>query len=176
MEVIGKIEWINEEPKEFNNQMSIGIKVNGTFYNKYDEEEVLESVLNVLKKGYEVKLQVDERNVIESLEVLSDEVKEESNFTDDMISFEDLLKEGHNQGLKSVDSEVISCDFEKNTALVKVTIETRKGTFKAHGDATKENCKSSMIVSHFLRMAETRGLARALRFATNNAKTAKEEI
>ena len=32
-----------------------------------------------------------------------------------------------------------------------------------------------MIKPHFIRMAETRAIARALRWATNNAKVAEEE-
>jgi len=45
--------------------------------------------------------------------------------------------------------------------------------FSAHGDA--EGIGSEMIKPHFMRMAETRAIARALRWATNNAKVAVEE-
>jgi methylthioribose-1-phosphate isomerase len=46
--------------------------------------------------------------------------------------------------------------------------------FHAYGDASQENC-AELVKKHYIRMAETRAIARALRWATNNAQTAKEE-
>lgn len=73
--------------------------------------------------------------------------------------------------------------MEKKWAVVKASVtifiidgeDSRKATFEGHGDATQENIKGDIIKPHFLRMAETRAIARALRWATNNATTADEE-
>ena len=54
-------------------------------------------------------------------------------------------------------------------------IVTSKGTFEAVGDASAENVGEGIAI-HLVRMSETRAIARALRWATNSASTAMEEV
>jgi len=185
-DIQGKIQWLPNAPTEYpqgSGKYNIGLKINGKFYNKHDEVPKLEEVLKALKVGFEVKLQVVE-NIIQELEIVSDKVeaKESGNFGDDLISFETLLEEAHSkfEGNFTIKTELISHDAEKKAAVFKAIVEVTKDgmtfEFQAHGDADQENCQSSMIKPHYIRMAETRAIARALRWATNNAKTAAEEI
>jgi len=184
-EIQGKIQWLPKAPTEYpqgSGKYNIGLKINGKFYNKHDEVPKLEENLKALKVGFEVKLTVVE-NIIQGLEVVSDKVeaKDKGNFGDDLISFEDLLEEAHStfKGDFTIKTEMISHDAEAKAAVFKAIVEiTKEGQcyeFQAHGDADQVNCQSAMIKPHYLRMAETRAIARALRWATNNAKTAAEE-
>ena len=68
-------------------------------------------------------------------------------------------------------------DYEKSQAIfsacVSIEREGRIELFTGHGDAC--GITNDTIKPHFIRMAETRAIVRALRFATNNAKVAEEE-
>jgi len=183
-DIQGKIQWLPNAPTEYpqgSGKYNIGLKINGKFYNKHDEVPKLEEVLKALKVGFEVKLKVVE-NIIQELEIVSDKVVEEKgNFSDDLISFETLLEEAHTKfkGNFTIKTELISHDAISKSAVFKAIVEvTTDGQcyeFQAHGDADQDNCQSQMIKPHYIRMAETRAIARALRWATNNAKTAVEE-
>ena len=112
--------------------------------------------------------------------------------TDDMIKLEDLLNQAHDKfkGNFSVTTEMLQIDWEKKTALFKAKVEVpywnksvREGkeyleiaikVYEGYGDATQDNC-GEMVKKHWIRMAETRAISRALRWATNNAKAAIEE-
>jgi len=102
----------------------------------------------------------------------------ENNWKEDIVDFETLLNEAHKKfdGKFSIKTELISHDSEKKSAVFKAIIEANNQIYQAHGDADQDNCSSSMIKPHYLRMAETRGIARALRWACNNAKVSQEEI
>jgi len=102
----------------------------------------------------------------------------------DIIKFETLLNLAHKKGLHNIETEMISVDWEKKTALFKATVVTIEGkgedsirrTFQAYGDATQENIGSEKVKMHWIRLAETRAIARSLRWATNNAKCSDAEI
>ncbi len=104
---------------------------------------------------------------------------------DDMITLSDLLGMAHKKGLKSITTECITYNSEKKSAMFKATvIMYRKGgastdgdmVFTGHGDVDQENLKKESFVSpHWYRMAETRAIVRALRWATNEARAAEEE-
>ena len=66
-------------------------------------------------------------------------------------------------------------DVEKKFALFKAIVTLNGMTFTGHGDATSDNIDNAAIGKHFIRMAETRAIVRALRFATNDARCAVEE-
>lgn len=105
--------------------------------------------------------------------------KDKKDWSDDIINYETLLNRAHELAIKnkcdfSVSTELINHDMEKKFAVVKATVKLGDSTFQAYGDADQENC-GDLIKPHFLRMAETRAIARALRWATNNAATAEEE-
>jgi hypothetical protein len=100
----------------------------------------------------------------------------ENNWKEDIVDFETLLNEAHKKfdGKFSIKTELISHNSEKKSAVFKAIIEVKKygqnQIYEAHGDANQDNCSSSMIKPHYLRLAETRGIARALRWTCNNAK------
>jgi len=145
------------------------------WYNMQGDPSVLEEWLKTtIQKGNSIEFELI-AGFVDNLKLIS-KAKEQS-FTDDLISFEDLLAEAHKKfdGTFSIRTELIHNDWEKKQALVKATIEiVGVGEFTAYGDATQENC-GDMVKKHWIRMAETRSIARALRWATNNAKTAEEE-
>ena len=151
-------------------------------------------VEEIISKGDHIKItysEIGKNRTAESIEVIKKAEKKSDNWTDDMTSFEDLLSAAHTQGLVNISTEPIEIDMEKQYAVVKATVtmkvkeevmksglKTEEFVFKTYGaigDADQGNC-SENIKPHFVRMAETRAIARALRWATNNAKVAKEEI
>ena len=88
-----------------------------------------------------------------------------------------LLDLAHKDGLSAIETRVLSLPHENAMAIaiVQATVTTSQGTFQAVGDATEDNVGNG-IEPHLVRMAETRAIARALRWATNSASTAEEEI
>ncbi len=119
---------------------------------------------------------------------------------DDMVDFEQLLSKAHSlKAPFSIKTQCLKIDWEKKTAFFKATIEVYAtdeqykkyvigdlseeskrpvrmmlAEFEGHGDATEDNC-GEMVKKHWIRMAETRAIVRALRWYTNNAKCAEEE-
>ena len=163
-----------------------GIKGENSWYNKAknvmtdDAEADVVAMIDQIAKGDKVSLEIDEANQYYSI-TLIEKGKEKSNW-DDMTNFEDLLNDAHkNHKLGDITTEMISVDFDKKTAVFKATVtgEDDDGktahVFQAHGDATQENIDSDKVKVHWIRMAETRAISRALRWLTNNAKVAEEE-
>lgn len=94
----------------------------------------------------------------------------------DYVLFAGLLEEAHKQELESIETELIQIPTgDCPMAIVSAAIKTKKGRFTALGDASPENV-NKFITPHLIRMAETRALARAFRFATNIGMTAFEEL
>ncbi len=95
----------------------------------------------------------------------------------DYTTLAGLLQRAHEEGLSSVQTKVVTLPYENpdGVAIVQATVKTSKGTFEATGDASTNNVGEGIQV-HLVRMAETRAIARALRWATNSASTAEEEI
>jgi len=79
--------------------------------------------------------------------------------------------------LKRVAIAVLQFPAEANgwTTVVHATVETDRGTFSAIGDASPESVAPA-LAPHAIRVAETRALARALRWATNTAAAVAEEM
>ena len=130
-----------------------------------------------LNKGDKIKLKITGIGRYSVIEVLE---KAEKSGWDDMTNFEELLNDAHkNHELTSIKTEMISYDWEKKNALVKATVTGEiKGDeviFQAYGDATQDNISTDHVKQHWIRMAETRAIARALRWFTNNAAVAEEE-
>lgn len=96
----------------------------------------------------------------------------------DFILFAGLLDVAHQDNLESVNTDLIQVPSVENanTAIVKATVKTKKGTFTGIGDANPKNVSMASIALHAIRMAETRAIARALRFATNIGMTSLEEL
>ena len=96
----------------------------------------------------------------------------------DFILFAGLLDAAHQDNLESVNTDLVQIPTAENkdVAIVKATVKTKKGTFTGWGDANPKNVSMASIALHSIRMAETRAIARALRFATNIGMTSLEEL
>jgi len=79
----------------------------------------------------------------------------------------------------SIKTKMLEYDRENKFALfvaqVIIEIDGSKQVFTGYGDSDKTNT-GAMVQSAYIRMAETRALCRALRFATNIADTSVEEV
>ena len=89
----------------------------------------------------------------------------------EFISFEGLLNAFHKNGGNEIRTEIVRTD----PLIVQATVSGSKGTFQGLGDADKDNV-NSMILKHKIRMAETRAIARALRWYTNIGMCSAEEM
>ena len=118
---------------------------------------------------------------------MSDSPKEPSNITyendnpgDERPLFRDLLSRAHNMGLTHIKTKAISISNPPERRAVfkaTVTMRTEDGLldFVGHGDRDDKNTHA-LIAPHYIRMAETRAIARALRWATNEGRTCAEEM
>lgn len=95
----------------------------------------------------------------------------------DFVTFEGLLDLGHQEGLSHIFTEIVQVPAEenKNTAIIRALVKVKKGEFSGYGDASPASVGRN-IAPHIIRMAETRAVARALRFAVNIGMTAVEEL
>lgn len=145
------------------------------WYNITGEPEVLTELMkNVVARGNIIEFEFN-NNVVGSLKLIK-KGESKSGF-DDLTNFEELLNDAHKKfpnGL-SIKTKLISLDYEKKQAIfnASVSLELENVVYTAHGDA--EGISNENIKPHFIRMAETRAIARALRWATNNAKASYEE-
>lgn len=99
------------------------------------------------------------------------------------ITHEGLLDEFHKKGGKEISTELISSDG--GTYIFKATVKIldnkdpkkapMEKIFTGHGDANKDNVNSN-IAKHLIRMAETRAINRAMRFATNIGMCSTDEL
>lgn len=93
------------------------------------------------------------------------------------VLFEGLLEVAHEHcHLQSISTNLIQLPTQESPfCIVQATVTTDKGeSFQGIGDASPANV-NKMIVPHLIRMAETRAVARALRFLTGFG-TAFEEL
>jgi len=172
------------DPKKWNGKTQIGFTLKGDpdkWYNISGTEDELRKIRKTLiSKGNEIEFEFDNEKV-SNLKVLSQAKEEKESLDEDIVNFETLLSDAHEKfGDKfSIATEKIDIDVEKKYALFKAVVTIKQDDFvrefQAHGDATSENVKGEYIKPHFIRMAETRAIARALRWTTNNAATAEEE-
>jgi len=93
------------------------------------------------------------------------------------ISYAELLKIAHEEGLRSIQTEILAQPSDQNgdRCIVKATAETEKGHFEGIGDADPGNVEE-FLVPHLIRVAETRAKARALRDAVNVGVVSLEEL
>jgi len=80
----------------------------------------------------------------------------------DFVKFEWLLNEFHENGWKSITTEILNLE----PFIVRATATWEKWTYTWMGDANDDNV-NRMISKHKIRMAETRAIARALRWYNN---------
>lgn len=95
----------------------------------------------------------------------------------EVATYQGLLAKAHDEGLHSVKTEIVQFPTKDNdqTAIVRVEVRTSEGVFAAIGDASPANV-NRRIAPHFIRMAETRAKARALRDAVNIGMVSLEEL
>ena len=93
------------------------------------------------------------------------------------INHHGLLHIAHKMGLVGIETEHISLDPTCIIFKATVTMKVGKVTkiFTGYGDADKGNV-NDRIAQHYIRMAETRAINRALRLATNIGMTSEEEL
>ena len=89
----------------------------------------------------------------------------------DFIKFEGLLSLFHENGGESIKTEIVST----NPLIIQATASGTKGVYQGIGDANKDNV-SKMIAQHSIRMAETRAIARALRWYNNIGMCSSDEL
>ena len=169
----GKIEAISGI-KEFQGKLNIGFRIEDNWYNITGTQAELDNIRNTLiKKGNEIEFEA-ENKMAKNIKVISEAA--ETGWQEDIIDFATLLNEAHKQGLTAIHTENLVIDLEKRYALFKAIATGKKGSFEAHGDVTAENITGEFIRPHWIRMAETRSIARALRWYTNNASTSDVEV
>lgn len=137
---------------------------------------------NYVKLG-EAEIEVIDNQIsfvlMSKLDVPKKPVVGSKKWEDDMVTFEDLLTKAHDLKVPfSIKTECLNIDLEKKYALFKarVIVDGEKQTiFEGHGDATSDNVTGEFIKPHFIRMAETRSIVRALRWYTNNGCAEEEK-
>jgi hypothetical protein len=100
----------------------------------------------------------------------------------DYVTHAGLLAEAHKDGLKSIITEIVRMKEDSDQVVIKATVtmytlenEYPERIFTAYGDADNKNTNAN-ILPHKIRMAETRAINRALRFATNIGMCSVEEL
>lgn len=96
----------------------------------------------------------------------------------DFCSYAGLLDLAHRElALSGIRTQLLQAPSPDNghTAIVWAEVTTNRGVFSGIGDANPDNV-GRLIVPHIVRMAETRGKARALRDAANIGGAALEEL
>jgi len=92
----------------------------------------------------------------------------------EFIKFEGLLAEFHANKGKSIETEELP-NSTLDEPKFKATVSGDNGTFTGHGDANTKNV-SALVSSHKYRMAETRAIARALRWYNNIGICSVDEL
>jgi hypothetical protein len=95
----------------------------------------------------------------------------------EVVTCKGLLHLAHGERLSNVRSRLVQLPTKENgeTAIVLVRVSTSRGVFSGIGDANPRNV-NARIAPAFIRMAETRALARALRAALDVGAVAIEEL
>jgi hypothetical protein len=93
------------------------------------------------------------------------------------IAYAEILKIAHEEGLKSIATELLLTPTDENghLCIVKATVQTERGRFEGLGDADPGNVEAD-FAPHLIRVAETRAKARALRDAVNIGVVSFEEL
>jgi len=97
----------------------------------------------------------------------------------DIVGLQELLDKAHALGLTGIQTKIVQLPDASNGNVAvhhaTVIMGEKQHTFEGTGDASPSNV-GSFIKPHIIRMAETRAIVRALRWATNTGKAAREEM
>lgn len=91
---------------------------------------------------------------------------------------EELVQWATEAGLQSIHTEILHVSIEKQEAIVKATATGERGTYTGLGDCLP-NVRGNvgkMVSAHWIRMAETRAINRALRLYTGRAMCSLDEL
>lgn len=94
------------------------------------------------------------------------------------VLYAGLLETAHGAGLKAIRTQMLQAPAEENrwTAIFHAEVEMGDGSvFGGSGDANADNV-TKMVAPHYIRMAETRAKARALRDALSITDVVAEEL
>ena len=91
------------------------------------------------------------------------------------VTHSELVEWATKAGLTEVRTEILHIDIDKKQALIQATATGERGTFQGIGDALPDNV-GRMIAVHWIRMAETRAVNRALRLYTGRSTTSIDEL
>lgn len=170
------------------------------------DREGTDMILSVLKKGSFVELEINEGKYTKILRVEPPEanapahstpVEKKGGFLDDYVTFPELLEQlsRETDGKFCIETKLIHHDAQNKVAVVHAQVKGEFGTVArnklvgdkvvvveepnarwatGHGDCDNEN--GGMVKIHYVRMAETRAIARALRNILGVGKTAQEEL
>jgi len=97
--------------------------------------------------------------------------------TREVVLYRTLLDLAHTEGISGIITKMLQAPNPQNgnTCIFRAEVTTEKGVFTGIGDATPGNVDPN-IAQHFIRAAETRAKARALRDALNIGVVTLEEI
>ena len=165
------------------------------WYNVKAPVDALDLLLkDTIQKGNTIEFEVDKG--IYSNFTLKEKGKGKStdgkNWAENIVNLDQLLNSAHAQGIILITTELVSIDFPGKHAVFKATVqgwlpqiqdkdnkilvEKRIGTFTGIGDSEAIDEKVQGISDAWIRMSETRSIVRALRWYTNNAGVAEEEL
>ena len=85
-------------------------------------------------------------------------------------SAHDKFKDGF-----SIKTKMIECDHEQKYAIFLAQVVVGDNNYTGYGDSFKHNT-GALVQNAYIRMAETRAIVRALRFATNIAEVGTDEL
>ena len=91
--------------------------------------------------------------------------------------FKVLLNTAHDQFKDgfSIKTRLVDVNHEEKWAIFKAQVDVGDNVFTGYGDSFKHNT-GVMVQNAYIRMAETRAIVRALRFATNIAEVGTDEL
>lgn len=167
-----KIENVAKESRLYQGKWSRGVKVGEKWYNVYGEPSQIDLLFNpdLLARGNTIKAVVGDNNTLNNISLV------EKGKDEEMINLDVLLKSAHEKGLVAIETELVYVDYKEKTAVFKAIVRMKDSTiFTGFGDADQVNT-AEYVREHYIRMAETRAICRALRWATNNASPTKEEM
>lgn len=97
--------------------------------------------------------------------------------TREVVLYPTLLDLAHEEGVTGIKTMMLQAPSAENgnTCIFRAEVVTEKGTFSGVGDANPSNV-DPIVAPHFIRAAETRAKARALRDALNIGVVTLEEI
>lgn len=95
----------------------------------------------------------------------------------EVVTAKGLLHLAHKERLSTIRTRLVQAPTKDNgdNAIALVRVVTSRGSFTGLGDANPRNVQPR-VAPHFIRMAETRALARALRAALDIGAVAIEEL